>query len=123
MVGVDRVAVPLIVTLEVAPLTAEPMLMVVVEPDTPAVPMLIVFVVAFAVAPVPKLRVCAAVDCPTVIAPVPAVPPATIVPVVCPAFSEILVVVPVVVTVEFALNVVNVPAAAVVPPIAGGEAR
>lgn len=51
-----------------APDTAEPMLMVVVDPDTPAVPMLTAFVVPLVVAPVPRFRVCAPVDWPTVIA-------------------------------------------------------
>jgi len=69
------VSCELIVVIPVAPATAEPMLMVVIEPDTPAVPMLIAFVVPFVVAPVPKLRVCAPVDWPTVIVPVWAVPP------------------------------------------------
>ena len=48
---------PFAVTDDVAPPTAEPMLMLVVDPETPAVPKLTVLVVPFVVAPVAKLSV------------------------------------------------------------------
>ena len=76
------IIIPFIVVLLVAPDTAEPMLMLVVEPETPAVPMLTVLVVPLVVAPVPRFRVCAPVDWPTVIVPVWDVPPRVKVPVV-----------------------------------------
>ena len=47
-----------------APETAEPMLIFVVDPETPAVPKLIVFVTAFAVALAKKLAVSAVVGVP-----------------------------------------------------------
>jgi hypothetical protein len=53
-----------------------------IEPETPPVPMLIAFVVDIAVAPVPKFKVWAPVDKPSVIAPVPEAPPILITPLV-----------------------------------------
>jgi hypothetical protein len=60
------VELPLRVMLLVAPDTEEPMLIVVVEPDTPAVPIFIVLVAADTVAPVPRFCVSVAVEPPIV---------------------------------------------------------
>jgi hypothetical protein len=57
-----NVQLPLTVAVVVEPATAEPILMFVVDPDTPAVPKLRVFVTPELVAPVAKFNVCAAVD-------------------------------------------------------------
>ena len=65
----------------VEPETAEPIAMLVIEVETPAVPILIALVVAASVAPVPMLYVWAPVDWPKVIVPVEVVPPIVIVPV------------------------------------------
>ena len=63
----ERVVMPwFMVRVPVAPDTAEPRLMFVTEPETPAVPMFTVFVVAVSVAPVPRPYVEVAVDDPTV---------------------------------------------------------
>ena len=70
-----RVTRPLTVVVWVAPDTAEPTVIAVVEPDSPAVPILIVLVLPDAVAPAWMSVVCDTVERPSVIVPVPLVPP------------------------------------------------
>jgi hypothetical protein len=63
-------------------LLADPIVITVLDPATPPVPILTVFVLPDTVAPIATPKVWLAVDCPTVIAPVCAVPPTVNVPVV-----------------------------------------
>ncbi len=78
-------ALPVLITTAVAPLVVVLLLPIftvtIPAPALCVVPILTVWLLAPA-APVPILTVCAAVDEPRVIAPVPAVAPMTIVPVV-----------------------------------------
>lgn len=113
--AVVRLTVPLSATVLVP--AVEPMVIAVVEPDAPFMPMLTVLVLPDAVTPVATLVVCDAVEEPSVIAPVPAVPPIVIRPDVCEV-AVMLVVVPLNVTVLFAERVVCAPEAGVVAPIA-----
>ena len=72
---------PFSVVVLVAPLTAEPIVMLVVLPESPAVPILIVLVLPEVVAPPWMLVVCEAVDWPNVMLLVALVAPMIIVPV------------------------------------------
>jgi hypothetical protein len=81
--AVAAVTVPDRTILFVAPDTLDPIFILVVDPETPAVPMLTVLVTAFVVAPEARSNVCAPVDLPTVMVPVCVVPPIIVVPVVC----------------------------------------
>jgi hypothetical protein len=56
----------LMVSVPSAPATADPIATLVVEPETPAVPMFTVLVTPLVVAPVPRPRVDAATELPTV---------------------------------------------------------
>jgi hypothetical protein len=58
---------PFIVVVDVEPLTFEPTVMLVVDPDTPPVPMLTVFVSPVVVAPVARLVVLVVVAEPNVL--------------------------------------------------------
>ncbi len=107
--AVPKVHVPLAVTLVVPVL--EPNVIVVVEPDRPPVPKLIVFVLPEAVAPAWMFVVCETVDWPTVIDPVCDVPPIAVVPVVALVPMVVLELVdPLSVIVELAVSVVKLAA-------------
>ena len=95
----------------VVALVVEPIAIVVVLPAAPLLPMLMVFVLPDAVTPLAMLVVCDAVDEPNVSAPVAAVPPIVIVPVVCAVAPITVPVVP------ETLSVVNAPVLGVVAPM------
>ena len=88
----DPTRVPLTVTVLVAPDTDEPRAMFVVEPDAPAVPMLMALVLPVAVAFVAKLKVAALVGVPPMLSVVAAPPIFSVVAVVLKRSKDALLV-------------------------------